>query len=124
MIDKFLFLVIRNLLTMNAQQQQKYLESLVEVHVYPAVLKFQSNGGKPDKTLWYVSNNDDTTTVMGPIKFDRLFLSEAGYCDEAIGQVVKLLVRVEKEGGTVVTLNFKLKGMKTNATGTFRTQFF
>ena len=109
---------------MNAQQQQKYLESLVRDHVRPAIIKFKSNGGDPNKTLWYVANNNDTTVVTGPINFDSSFLSEAGYTNEAIEQVIALLLKAKKEGGTVITINFKLTGMKTNAIGTFRTYFF
>lgn len=120
----FLLFNNRNLFTMNAEQQQKYLEALVRDHVHPAVQQFKFKGGDPDKTLWYVSNNNDTTAVMGPINFDALFLSQAGYTDEAIEQVIQLLLKAKKEGGTVITLNYKLKGMKTNAIGTFRTYFF
>lgn len=86
--------------------------SIIMEHVMPVIQSFKEDGKSVYGTLWYVSGDCVTNTIMGPIIFDRAILSRLGYSDECLKELLDLVIKSKRFPGIVITLNLQHNGLQ------------
>lgn len=91
---------------MNPVQEHHRICSLMQEKVMPSILEYKQESSNVDGTLWYVCDEGTSSCVVGPIDFHKSFFEDMGYSDEAIREVLSLLIKAKKESGVVISFNF------------------